>query len=168
MCWNTEKSLHGGRSVNLLLFTSSNEWVSVAKSASNSEREKRFSRSNCNGWLKLDASLHSWSENDVLEWKHCTSPVRKMFKFTSYAVKVMLTVVYNSKGVLVEFLELRGTVNSWSLLCDFTTSQHVTSALDFLPEVSSSLTTTLDRILQTKLNAKLHGFSTSALNIHSS
>jgi hypothetical protein len=41
------------------------------------------------------------SKRALMQWKHPSSPSTKKFKFTPSAGKVMLTVVWNSQGVLL-------------------------------------------------------------------
>ena len=52
-----------------------------------------------------------------MEWKHLSSPVRKKFKTTPSAGKVLLTVFWDAQGVLLlDFLEV-GTINA-TRYCD--------------------------------------------------
>ncbi|GFR06800.1 histone-lysine N-methyltransferase SETMAR [Trichonephila clavata] len=52
-----------------------------------------------------------------MEWKHPSSPVRKKFKTTPSAGKVLLTVFWDAQGVLLlDFLEV-GTINA-TRYCD--------------------------------------------------
>jgi len=53
------------------------------------------------------------SKRQSMEWKHPGSPVKKKFKGQPSARKVMLTVFWDSQGVLLEhYLERGTTVNS--------------------------------------------------------
>ena len=58
------------------------------------------------------------SKRQSMEWRHVNSPSKKKFKTLPSAVKVMCTVFWDRKGViLLDFLEPRQTINSATLRC---------------------------------------------------
>ena len=53
------------------------------------------------------------SKHQSMEWKHLGSPVKKKFKSQPSAGKVLLTIFWDSQGVIMEhYLERGATVNS--------------------------------------------------------
>ena len=57
--------------------------------------------------------LEPESKRASIEWRHPTSSYSKRFKFQQYAGKVMVTVFWNSVGViLVDFMSKGATINS--------------------------------------------------------
>jgi histone-lysine N-methyltransferase SETMAR len=53
-----------------------------------------------------------------MEWRHTTSPIKKKFKPTISTCKIMCTVFWDRKGILlVEFLPQGSTINA-SAYCD--------------------------------------------------
>ena len=53
------------------------------------------------------------SKRQSMEWRHVNSPLKKKFKTLPSAGKVMCTVFWNRRGViLLDFLESGQTINS--------------------------------------------------------
>jgi len=57
----------------------------------------------------------SESKQQSLEWRHSRSPKKRKFKVTQSARKIMATVFWDRKGVLlIEFMQTGTTINATS------------------------------------------------------
>jgi len=58
------------------------------------------------------------SKQQIMQWKHPSSPVVRTFKTQPSAGKLMLTVFWDSQGPILETYQKRGTAVTSALYCD--------------------------------------------------
>ncbi|KAL4149271.1 hypothetical protein QTP88_003252 [Uroleucon formosanum] len=108
-------------------------------------------------YRKICARDKSWvhhydpeNKRQSMEFRHKTSPVPKKFKVQASAGKVMLTVFWDSKGVIhTEYLEKKSTINS--INPTFASSRQLFCFLS-LKNISRVKNSILTRKLKLKLN----------------